>query len=188
MKIVLGTLVAVIVVVIVGALVGIFSGTVNVAARSPRGGMLEWALNTTMDHSVRSHASGIKVPPLEDSSLIDLGFDHYKNMCITCHGSPAGGQSEAGIGLNPQPPELSDAAKDWTPAELYWIIKNGVKMTGMPAFGPTHSERELWGLVAFLQKLKTMNPEQYKAFAASKGGHQETGESREEESHHHMTE
>jgi mono/diheme cytochrome c family protein len=120
-----------------------------------------------MDHSVRAHASGIEVPNLDDSSLVAVGFDHYNEMCITCHGSPAGGMSEAGMGLNPKAPELSEAAKDWSPAELYWIIKNGVTMTGMPAFAPTHSERELWAIVAFLQKLKTMTPAQYKAFAST---------------------
>ncbi len=187
MKAIFWTLGVILVCVIAGTLFAIYSGTFSVAALSPRGGVFEWMLSTTMDHSVAAHASGIQVPPLNDSSLIDLGFDDYKGMCITCHGSPAGGQSYAGIGLNPQAPELSEAAKDWTPAELYWIVRNGVKMTGMPAFAPTHSERELWAIVAFLQKLKTMDPAQYKAFAASRA---ESGkpsqESGGEEAHHHQ--
>ena len=158
MKPVLWTLLVVLVVGVAGALIVAYTGPVSVAARSARGGPLEWFLNTTMDHSVRAHASGIAVPPLDDSSLVNLGFDHYREMCVTCHGSPAGGQSEAAMGLNPPAPELSEAAGDWTPAELYWIVKNGVKMTGMPSFAPTHSERELWAIVAFLQKLKSMNP------------------------------
>ena len=173
MKTILWTLLATFVVVIAGGLLIMYGGTFSVAALSPRGGPVEWVLSTTMDHSVRAHATGITVPDLNDSSLIDLGFDHYKEMCITCHGSPAGGQSEAGIGLNPQAPELSEATRDWTPAELYWIVKNGVKMTGMPAFAPTHSERELWAIVAFLQKLKTMTPTEYKAFDSAKKGIEE---------------
>jgi mono/diheme cytochrome c family protein len=83
------------------------------------------------------------------------------------------------MGLNPPAPELSEAAGDWTPAELFWIVKNGVKMTGMPSFAPTHSDHELWAVVAFLEKLKKMDPAQYKAFVASKAG---PGEEAREES------
>jgi mono/diheme cytochrome c family protein len=155
-------LVAVLLAIAVGALL-VYSGAANVAALSPRGGALDWVLSTAMEHSVRARAADVKIPELGDSSLISLGFDHYREMCVTCHGSPAGGMSEAGMGLNPNAPELSEAANDWTAAELYWIVKNGVKMTGMPAFGPTHSERELWAIVAFLQDLKSMTPVHYRA-------------------------
>jgi mono/diheme cytochrome c family protein len=146
------------------AILVIFSGVYNVGASSGEGSLLGWILSTTMERSVREHASGIVSPDLGDSALIDLGYDHYKEMCVSCHGSPAGGRSEAGVGLDPPAPELSHAARDWTAGELYWILKNGVKMTGMPAFGPTHSERELWGMVAFLRKLEGMSPEAYAAF------------------------
>jgi mono/diheme cytochrome c family protein len=163
-----------------------YSGAYNVAALTPSGGIVDWLAGTTMDHSVQAHASGISIPNLDDSNLVALGFDHYKEMCITCHGSPAGGMSEAGMGLNPKAPELSEAAKDWTPAELYWIVKNGVKMTGMPAFAPTHSEKELWAMVAFLEKLKGMTPTEYKAFASSKAEPGEDPQQEEgSEGHHH---
>lgn len=167
MKPVLWTLIILLIVVVVSGLLVVYSGAYNVAALTSSGGIIDWWAGTTMDHSVHAHASGIVVPNLDDSSLIAVGFDHYREMCIACHGSPAGGMSEAGMGLNPKAPELSEAARDWTPGELYWIVKNGVKMTGMPAFAPTHSERELWALVAFLQKLKTMTPEQYKAYTST---------------------
>ncbi|HEX9005984.1 MAG TPA: cytochrome c [Bacteroidota bacterium] len=174
MKPVLWTILVILVVGVVGALFVAYSGIITVAARSPRGGPLEWFLNTTSDHSVAAHAKGITVPSLNDSSQIAAGFDDYREMCIFCHGSPAGGQSEAGMGLNPPAPELSEAARDWSPAELYWIVKNGVKMTGMPSFASTHSEQELWAIVAFLEKLKRMDPAQYKAFVAAKAGPGET--------------
>lgn len=189
MKTVLWTLLAVIAVAVVGGLLFIYSGTYDVAARSSSEGIVDWWAGTTMDRSVRSHTSGIVVPHLDDSALVALGFDHYKEMCIACHGSPAGGMSEAGMGLNPKAPELSEAAGDWTPAELYWIVKNGVKMTGMPAFAPTHSDKELWAMVAFLEKLKGMTPPQYKTFASSKAEPEEKqhqGESTEQHHHHEM--
>jgi mono/diheme cytochrome c family protein len=170
MKTVLWTLGVAVAVVMVGGLATMYLGLFDVAAFGSRGGFLDWVMSTTMDNSVRVHASGLKVPQLEDSNMIDLGYAHYKEMCITCHGSPAGGQSEAAIGLNPPAPELSDAVKDWTPNQLYWIVKNGVRMTGMPAFAPTHSEKELWALVAFLERLRTMNPADYKKFVSSREG------------------
>ncbi len=168
MKRVLWTLAVTFALGIVGTLAVMYLGLYNVAASSGENGFAAWMLGTTMDHSVRSHAAGTTVPRLDDSSLIDIGFDHYTEMCISCHGSPAGGRSESGVGLNPPAPELSFAVKDWTAGELYWIVKNGVKMTGMPAYGPTHDERELWGIVAFLQKLKGMDSSDYTAFALAR--------------------
>ena len=179
MKRVLWTLAIAFALGILGTLAVMYLGLYNVAASNGEGGFTAWMLGTTMDHSVRSHAAGMSVPKLEDSSLVDEGFDHYKEMCIACHSSPAGGQSETGVGLNPPAPELSDAAKDWTAGELYWIVKNGVKMTGMPAYGPTHSERELWGIVAFLQKLKGMNASEYKTFVSAHPAPED------EHEHHH---
>ena len=166
MKKVLVTL-AIFLVLLVGlGIVAIYTGAYDVSAAKPEAPLTEWALSTMMDHSVKRQAKGIAVPSLEDPGLMSVGFDHYSEMCVTCHGSPSGGRSEAGRGLNPPAPDLSETAKDWTSADLYWIIKNGIKMTGMPAFGPTHDEHELWAMVAFVQKLPGMTPEQYKAFSS----------------------
>jgi mono/diheme cytochrome c family protein len=65
-------------------------------------------------------------------------------------------------GLNPQAPNLTDAVKAWTPRQLFWIIKHGVKMTGMPSFGATHDDDEVWSIVAFIEKLSGMSAEQYR--------------------------
>ncbi len=169
------TIIGTLVVLALIALALIYSGKFNVAAAGTEGGILDWALGTTMDNSVRSHAAGITVPPLQDSGLVALGFDHYKEMCILCHGSPSQQPSEIGVGLNPSAPELSEAAKDWTPAELFWIVRNGVRMSAMPAFGATHTERELWAIVAFLQRLQHMSPAEYKAFESSHATAREEG-------------
>ena len=144
----------------------IYTGVYDVSAARPEGSISRWALSTMMEHSVKRHADRIVVPELDDSALARIGFEHYSDMCVSCHGSPAGGQTEAGRGLNPPAPDLSQAAKNWTPAELYWIIKNGIKRTGMPAFGPTHDENELWGMVEFVRELPNMSTEQYKAFSS----------------------
>ena len=82
-----------------------------------------------------------------------------------------------GEGLNPEPPDLSEEAAHMTPQELFWITQNGIKMTGMPAFGPTHSDEELWAMVAFMQKLPDLSPEKYKAM-------KETSENMPQEHNH----
>ena len=80
-----------------------------------------------------------------------------------------------GQGLRPQSPELSKVAHRWTPPQLFWILKQGIIATGMPAFGSTHTEDQLWDLVAFVQRLASLSPEQYRAFAQDTGAPHEHG-------------
>lgn len=86
---------------------------------------------------------------------------HYDSMCAGCHAAPG---VEAGVvaqGLLPEPPELVEEAAEWSAPELFWITKHGVRMTGMPAFGPTHSDQEIWDVVAFLGHLPGMSAAEY---------------------------
>ncbi len=180
---VLLTIVSVLAVLVVVTLVLLFTGAYDVSAMNRETSLTQWAFSTMMDRSVKRQAAEIAVPPLDDSTMIRIGFDHYSDMCVSCHGSPAGGRTEAGEGLNPPAPDLSNVANDWKPSELYWIIKNGVRMTGMPAFGPTHQEKELWGMVAFVRKLPGMTAEQYKAYAARAAAGEEESSEASGESH-----
>lgn len=152
----------VLIAVIVGAIV-MYSGVVNIAATNPHNPITAMVLSTTMDNSVRAHAKGITAPSLEDERMIMEGFRHYREMCVGCHLAPGIDSSEIRTGLMPTPPRLQEAAEEWQPAELFWVIKNGVKMTGMPAWGPTHSDEKIWAIVAFLEKLPDMSAEQYEA-------------------------
>jgi mono/diheme cytochrome c family protein len=152
---------------IVAASVGfVQSGVYNVSAIEGHGPFEDWLLSTTMKSSVRRHAEGIAVPNLTDPNLIQLGFDHYDEMCVGCHGAPGVRPAEFAKGLTPQPPELTEDADEWTAAELYWITKNGIKMTGMPAWGPTHGDEELWAIVAFLRELPGLSPQDYQRMKA----------------------
>jgi mono/diheme cytochrome c family protein len=164
------TALAVLVLAGVAALVFVYSGEYNVAASEPHSAIERWALETTMENSVRDHAAGIQVPPLDEPSLTRSGFHHFQEMCVTCHGAPGQERSEIGKGLTPTPPELSEAIPNWTEAELYWIVKHGIKMSGMPAFGRTHSDKEIWGIVAFLRRLPALSPEEYQALRQAQGG------------------
>ena len=89
------------------------------------------------------------------------GFADFDEMCVTCHGAPGKERSEIGKGLNPPPPDLATAARRWSDAELFWIIKNGVRMTGMPAFGKTHDDERIWALATVVRQLPDMTAERY---------------------------
>jgi mono/diheme cytochrome c family protein len=159
------------IVLVIGLFLGfIYSGIYNIAASEPHFGAVRWVLHTTMMNSVRYHARDIVAPPLSDPSLVDTGFRHYQETCVQCHGAPGVEPSELGKGLTPPPPKLTkEGHHAWTPAELFWIVKHGIKMTGMPAWGATHKDDELWAIVAFMQQLPELSPEEYQAMKQTAG-------------------
>lgn len=157
------TVVLTLVTVAVIILIFIYSGIYNVSQLSPHNSVVRWMINTAKDRSVRSRIEDIKVPTLNDSTMIVAGFKHYNEMCVTCHGAPGEEMDELTKGLTPKPPKLFEHAKELEPNEAFWIVKNGIKYTAMPAFAPTHTEKDIWNIVAFLKnKLGTMSPAEYK--------------------------
>jgi mono/diheme cytochrome c family protein len=148
----------------------LYSGIYNISAMAPHNRITLKIINALKDNSIEHHAKGITAPNLSDSSLIKIGFSHYNEMCIDCHGAPGILRDETGLGLYPKPPDLSKSAKELPPSELFWITKNGIKMTGMPAFGKTHKDDKIWAIVAFMEKLPGMTKEQYKAYLNSAKG------------------
>lgn len=142
----------------------IFSGIYNIGATSPHYKFTRWVISKMTDHSIKHYSKEVAEPPnLSDSSLIKTGFTHYRQMCSGCHGAPGINRNEIAEGLYPKPPRLLKSANEWKPAELFWIIKNGIKMTGMPGFGISHSDDKIWALVAFMEKMPNMTSEQYKS-------------------------
>ena len=158
--------------VVAAVLAFIYSGLFDIAATTPHYAATHWAMRTVMVESVRSKARGVQVPELDDPEKVHAGFQNFHAMCVVCHGAPGVEPSEISKGLYPQPPDLAQAAKLWTPAELFVIIKYGIKMSGMPAWEQSHSGDEIWSLVAFLKVLPTMSVDEYQAaveFAAPAG-------------------
>ena len=151
-----------VVAVATGALAFIYSGVYDIAATTPHFDLTFRVMRTAMEQSVKRQARKVTVPELDDPEKVHLGLRNFQEMCVVCHGAPGVPESQINKGLYPKAPNLAEAAKDWTPAELYVITKNGIKMSGMPAWGPTHSEEELWSLVAFLKLLPTMPPAEYR--------------------------
>jgi mono/diheme cytochrome c family protein len=160
----------------------VFSGRYDVAASSPQSVLAAWVLDETMEQSVREHAASIPVPPLQDRQQVHTGYEHYAAMCEMCHGAPGVEPSELARGLEPAPPLLheDEESTEWNAADLFWITKHGIKMTGMPAWGATHSDEEIWAIVAFVQKLPELSAEEYAALRnmplAPTAHHHEHGE------------
>lgn len=166
-----GTLGAVILLGAAAALVMIKTGMYNVAAAKPHLALTQGVLSAMMENSVRRHAANITLGPSFDSPDLSEGFEHYRAMCMGCHGAPGVERGEIGTGLNPPAPELAAMESDHSPQEVYWIIKNGIKMTGMPAFGPTHDDEKLWDLTALVLRLPEMSPSQFHELANESDEH-----------------
>ncbi len=162
MKIIWTILLVVILLIAVSA-IAVYSGIYNVAAIQHHSNLTEWVLNKTLYKSVEYHARSINVPDLLDESTLKVGSINYDEMCTTCHGGPGVDPSVIGEGLYPEPPDLRESIKQLSAAQIFWITKNGLKMTGMPAFGPTHTDEELWDVVFFVQKLPDISSEDYAA-------------------------
>lgn len=168
MKILL-SVVLTLVALLVLSLIFIYSGWYDVSAMNEESGMMKWVLNNTKNNSIESRSKNISVPDLNDSSMLKEGFEHYKEMCISCHGAPGNEETELTKALNPPAPYLAEVVKGIDPKELFWITKNGIRMTGMPAWGKTHSDEKIWAIVAFVKKLPDMTVEEYQKMESPSG-------------------
>lgn len=163
MKKVIGTLVFVALAVVVGGGAYISLGSYDVAADVPHKPFVYWLLDTARDRSVETRAGAITVPgDLGEQSRIEAGAGLYAEMCADCHLAPGMAPTEISQGLYPRAPELSHGT-DLTPAEEFWIIKHGIKMSGMAAWGKTHNDTLIWEMVAFLGKLPSLSAQQYQS-------------------------
>jgi len=129
-----------------------FGGFFSVAANHPDPEIINWMLIHVRKASIARHATDRPPGSLDDPALVRAGALAYsQNGCINCHGGPGMEPAKFSEGLNPAP-NLKRVVNDLLPQELFWIIKNGIKMTGMPAWSD-HSDEEIWATVTFLQKL-----------------------------------
>lgn len=140
-------------------------GVIPIKASSGHWAITEWFLNFSMERSVKFHSMGTKPPPLDDPRLVMMGAGHYETGCGPCHGTPEIPGLALPQFMTPRPPGLPQAIPNWDAAELFHIVKHGVKFTGMPAWPARHRDDEVWAMVAFLVRLPEMSPEEYKFLA-----------------------
>jgi mono/diheme cytochrome c family protein len=154
--------------VAVGAAAFIYLGIYNIAADEPHTPAVYSVLERLRNQSIEAHARGISPPAdLASAQRVSVGAGLYGEMCSGCHLGPGVEKSEMSQGLYPQAPELAKAGQHLTPGQQFWIIKHGVKLSAMPAWGKSHPDPLIWDMVAFVRKLPGMTPEQYKALVAS---------------------
>jgi mono/diheme cytochrome c family protein len=179
MAFVAGIIVALVVEIGVGLAV-VYSGGYNVAASYPHGPIATWLLETTMDRSVEAHAAALPTPPANLDARREQGAKHYQAMCVECHGAPGVKPGELAEGMLPRPPNLEKSISDLNSKQIFWIVKNGVRMTGMPAWGKVDDDKEIWDVVAFVKSLPQLTPKAYRDMA---GAPAESDEHRVEHGH-----
>ena len=146
-----------------------YSGLYNVAADEPHWSLTERALAFVRERSIDARSGAITPPAdLASARRVAAGAPEYAEMCESCHLAPGVTDSEMRTGLYPKPPELARERLD--AREAFWIVKHGLNMTGMPAWGPTHDDERLWNVVAFLRKLPELDAKEYRDLV-SKAAH-----------------
>ncbi len=146
---------------IIGVIV-LVSGIVPIKASSGHWPITAWLLDFASDRSVATHSIGIEAPELNDADAIILGAATYESNCRFCHGQPGEGQPPVAQAMTPTPPLLSDSVPQMDAAELFYILKHGIKFAGMPAWPTQKRDDEIWPLVAFLKELPRMDNTAYR--------------------------
>lgn len=153
-----------------GATGFVWSGWYDISANVQHTQAVYSLLEKVMHQSVKLRASTIAVPALGDTAQVAQGAACYVDKCVQCHGGPGVAQHEIGRSMQPLPGPLVDASVRWRPQELYWVTRNGIKMSGMPAWQFRLSDSEMWALVAFMQRLPTLTASEFRAIAAAPPG------------------
>jgi mono/diheme cytochrome c family protein len=157
----------------IAAAVFFFGGYYNVAATEPDLSIVHWALVQIRTASIDRHAKDNPPAGYDDPAKIQEGARQYSVIgCVNCHGVPMAPESPAtwakfSEGLHPNPPGLKELANAVTPAQLFWVIKNGINMTGMPSFGGGAKDEDLWSIAAFVKKLPIISEADYRSWTAT---------------------
>lgn len=148
----------------VGVIAFAYSGIYDVSAMGKEEVLTDWFLETTRENSVARRAASIDIPDLSSLERVRRGGRSYGRMCENCHAAPGLGQSNLSRGLDPEPPVLH-RMQTLDLEEVFWITKHGIRMTGMPAWGKSHSDDDIWDIVAFVRRLPNMSAQEYGGFA-----------------------
>lgn len=170
-----------------GALAIIFlplTGLLNLSAVPPQSFIADWLGYMSARQSASLRSAETIPPDLDDPAMVRRGAGHYEMVCADCHGSPAKGPEQFARNLSPRPPLLMDRADQWRPpARNFWTVKHGIRRTAMPGWPTQMRDDEVWDMVAFLEVMPDMRPEDYAALGSGEADnscarcHGENGES-----------
>ncbi len=185
MKKILGTLVVTFAFMVMAVAGSVYSGFINVAADEPHSGIIHDFLEYARNRSIAVRLSSIEIPKLDDAAKIEAGSGNYDSMCASCHLIPGQQSTELSQGLYPSPPNLTVAGLHADPARTFWIVKHGIKASGMPAWGHNMDDQYIWEMVAFLKHLPSLDTKGYRSLVSSSGGHQHGGGETSQHNDHH---
>jgi mono/diheme cytochrome c family protein len=157
--------------ILVGGYLLATSGKINVAATQHGGwnDRIDHWLDQVSTRSIEKHASSATNPFARDPGAASAGMSHYKENCLDCHGARAVDAAEFAKGLNPGPPMLDmEDTQKMSDGQLFWVVSNGIRASGMPAFSPTHNSEEIWKIVAFVRHLPKLTDEELAALKAGR--------------------
>lgn len=154
---------------VVGTIAFAYSGVYDVSASSVHNPFIRWLFETTRENSVAQLAATVELPELEDFDRVRRGGRAYERMCERCHSAPGQARSPLSRGLSPEPPLFHRMQRQMDPKRIFWVTRNGIRMTGMPAWGLTHSDKEIWDIVAFVQRLPMLSAHEYQTLTAANG-------------------
>ena len=158
--------IAIVVAVVLGAIaagVVVATGVYDIAATEQHTRPVYALLEAAMRQSVRFHARNIGVPALDDPARVKLGRSVYSRNCARCHGAPGIAPESFALGMTPSPGNLAYVAREWSPQQLFWTTKHGLKMTGMPAWQFRLADDEIWAVVSYLLAMPGESPEDFRA-------------------------
>jgi mono/diheme cytochrome c family protein len=145
------------------------SGVYNIGADDHHTKFVFAVLEQLRNRSIAVRSNSIEAQFVEDPERISVGAQRYSALCVGCHLAPGVTKSDVRQGLYPHPPSL--AQEEVQPAQrTFWVIKHGIKMSGMPAWGKTIDDATIWDLVAFVRKLPDMTPETYQQISKGPSG------------------
>jgi cytochrome c1 len=153
----------------------VYSGWYDISATDQHLAPTYRVLDVAMRRSVKQRAEELEVPDLGGEGRLRDGAFLYRRHCLQCHGGPGVAPEPFALGMTPVPVPLVHTARTWSPAEMFWVVREGIKMTGMPAWKYRLSDEHMWSVVAFLPAMARMTPEEFRAFEAGPPARVEAG-------------
>ncbi|HKT19743.1 MAG TPA: cytochrome c [Stellaceae bacterium] len=152
----------------IAAAVYFFGGFYSISAVEPDPSIVAWAIGHVRDASIDRHAKEKPPSTLDSPAVVQAGARAFlERGCANCHGAPGVKWAKFSEGLRPDPPDLKDIANDTDVAEIFWVVKNGINMTGMPSFGRIGADdQEIWSIAAFVKKLPIISEADFKAWTS----------------------
>jgi mono/diheme cytochrome c family protein len=168
MRLLLTVIGALAIIVAIGAAAFFFGGFYSVAGTQDDPSIVHWALVAVRTASINRHATDTPPASINDPETVKAGARAFAALgCVSCHGAPGVTWAKFSEGLHPDPPDLKDVVDQLTPSQLFWVIKNGINMTGMPSFALAGAkDDDIWAVVAFVKKLPSVSEADYKAWTA----------------------